>query len=386
MWWRVVRRSFLNQKTRQALSILSIVLGTSLVAALVNLSLDIPQKASSQLQSYGANILILPQTSPAGDETYIMEEDLSTLEQGDPGQSITAYLPYLYSQVEIAGQKVVLAGTRLDDVPKLSPWWQVAGNWPESGEDSNKPETPSTSSGQALVGAQVAEKLGLKIEDTFTARYRDNQQTLQVTGIVTTGATEENQVFVSLKTAQRLTGLPNKVGLVQVNAQTSSGSLAQLATAIEQQIPGTEARVVGQIARAERQVLFKVQLLMGLVAGLILIASGLVILSTMTTTILERTREIGLMKALGASNRRIVGFYGAELGIIALGGGVIGYLLGYILAQFIGQRVFSATVSPNGLAFLAALAVSVLVIFLGSSLPLYRAMKVDPALTLLREE
>ena len=183
-----------------------------------------------------------------------------------------------------------------------------------------------------------------------------------------------------------MTNLPNKVGLVQVNAQTSSGSLTQLAQTIEQLIPGTEARVVGQIARAERQVLLKVQLLMGLVAGLILIASGLVILSTMTTTILERTKEIGLMKALGSSNRRIVSFYGAEMGIIALGGGFIGYLLGYLLAQLVGQRVFDAAVSPSMLAFLAALAVAVLVIFLGSSLPLYRAKKVDPALTLLREE
>jgi len=375
MWWRVVRRSFLNQKTRQVLSILSIVLGTSLVAALVNLSLDIPQKAISQLQSYGANILILPQTSPAGDETYLLEDDLTRLEAGDLAQSITAYLPYLYSQVEITGQKVVLAGTRLDDVPKVSPWWQIAGNWPTGGENS-----------KTLIGAQVAEKLNIKIDDEFSVKYRDSQQNFQVAGIVTTGAAEESQVFVSLKAAQQLTGLPNKVGLVQVNARNSSDSLAQLAQTIEQLIPGTETRVVGQIARAERQVLNKVQLLMGLVAGLILIASGLVILSTMTTTILERTREIGLMKALGASNRRIFSFYGTELGIIALGGGVFGYLLGYLLAQFIGQRVFSASVSPNGLAFLAALAVAVLVIFLGSSLPLYRAMKIDPALTLLREE
>ena len=99
MWWRIIRRSFLNQKTRQALSVLSIVLGTSLVAALVNLSLDIPQKASTQLQAYGANILIMPQTSPAGDETYLLEEDLTRLEAGTLAQSITTYLPYLYIQV-----------------------------------------------------------------------------------------------------------------------------------------------------------------------------------------------------------------------------------------------------------------------------------------------
>jgi len=377
MWWIIIKRSFLNQKTRQILSLLSIVLGTSLVAALVNLSIDVPMKASSQLQAYGANILILPQTSPAGDDVYITEEDLSSLEIGDAAQSITAYLPYLYSQVEIRGQKVVLAGTRLDNVPKVSPWWQVAGSWPAD----------NTNTQEAMVGIQAAEKLGIKIGDTFTAIYRDKQQVFQTTGTVTTGAAEESQVFVNLKAAQELTGLPNKIGLVQVNARTTAqDSLYQLAGTIERLIPGTEVRVVGQIARAERQVLSRVQLLMVLVAGLILIASGLVILSTMTTTILERTREIGLMKALGASNRLIIGFYGAELGFIALGGGIIGYLLGYLLAQFIGQRVFSAAVSPSWLAFLVALAVAILVIFFGSAPPLYRAMKVDPASTLMRGE
>src|SRR3972149_5543369 len=140
MWWRIIRRSFLNQKPRQALSVLSIVLGTSLVAALVNLSLDIPRKASSELQAYGANILILPQTSPAGGGPYILEEDLTRLEVGDLVQPVTAYIPYLYSQVEINGQKVVLAGTWLDAVPKVSPWWQVTGSWPENIESGQETE------------------------------------------------------------------------------------------------------------------------------------------------------------------------------------------------------------------------------------------------------
>lgn len=125
---------------------------------------------------------------------------------------------------------------------------------------------------------------------------------------------------------------------------------------------------------------------MMLVAGLILIASGLVILSTMTTTILERTKEIGLMKALGASDRRIIALYGTEIGIVALVGGILGYLIGFLLARFIGQQVFNSGVSPSILAFFASITVAMLVTFTGSLLPLYRAAKVNPSATLLREE
>ncbi|MDO8577979.1 MAG: FtsX-like permease family protein [Dehalococcoidales bacterium] len=222
--------------------------------------------------------------------------------------------------------------------------------------------------------------------DRFIIKYGDNQPSFNVAGIVTTGAAEENQVFVALKTAQQLTGMTDKVGLVQVSARTDSQPLVQVSRLIEQNIPGTEARIIGQIAKAESQVLQKVQLLMMLVAGLILIASGLVILSTMTTTILERTKEIGLMKALGASDRRIIALYGTEIGIVAFVGGILGYLIGFLLARFIGQQVFNSGVSPSILAFFASITVAMLVTFTGSLLPLYRAAKVNPSATLLREE
>ena len=378
MWWRILSRSFRNRKARLVLATLSVILGANLVAALTSLSLDIPKKAGSQLRSYGANILIIPVTPPGVDEAYISEKDLYVLEGGEVAPSISSYTPYLYRQVEINGQRVVMAGTRLDTVMKTSPWWQVSGSWPE-GRWEVRGEN------EALVGAQVAEKLGLQPDNNFTLKSGSNSRTFKVAGIVKTGAAEENQVFVALKTAQELTGLGGKVGLVQVSALTQLHPLNHISEFIEQGVPGTEARIVGQIAKAESQILSKVQLLMALVAAMILLASGLVILSTMTTTLLERTPEIGLMKALGASDRRIAGLFGMVIGIIALGGGLLGYLLGYVLAQFIGQRVFGSSVSLQPVALLVTLAVSMLVTLLGSTLPLRRAIKVDPALTLRGE-
>lgn len=372
MWWRILNRSFRNRKARLALAILSVVLGASLVAALANLSLDVPRKAGSQLRAYGANILLLPQASPFTGEAYILEKDLSFMNQREMAQSIASYLPYLYSQVEIAGQRVVLAGTWLEAVPEVSPWWQVNGRLPQSREE-------------ALVGAQAAEKLGLKLGEEFQVSYGSKSRHFKMVGIVSTGAAEDNQVILSLGAAQELTSLEGKVGLVQVSALTEGHPLSHLAKFLEEGVPGTEARVLGQIARAESQVLGKVRFLMALVASLISLASALVILSTMTTTLLERTPEIGLMKALGATDRRIAGLFGSEVGIIALSGGIMGYLLGYLLAQIVAQQVFASSVSPRPLAFLASMAVAVVVTLFGSALPLRRAMRIDPAIILRGE-
>lgn len=382
MFARILARSMRGRKARLALATLSVVLGASLVAALANLSLDVPQKASLQLRAYGANIFILPQ-SPVGDSVhgsgtgpaYISEKDLSYLAQGQIARAVLGYTPYLYSLAEIEGRPLVLAGVAFDTVPLTSPYWQVRGR--NTGEVRDE--------SLAIVGARAAEKLGLGLDTEFTVNYGNNSRLFRVAGIVSTGDSEEDQVFVGLKAAQELTGLEGKVGLVRVSAQEREYPLYRLARLIEQGMPATEVRVLGQIAAAESRVLAKVQLLMALVAALILTASGLVILSTMTTTLLERTAEIGLMKALGAPDRRIAGLFGAEIGAIALGSGLLGYGLGYALAQFIGHRVFAAAVSPRPVAFLVTVAVATVVTLAGSTPPLRRAMRIDPALTLRGE-
>ncbi len=122
MWWRILVRSFSKRKARLALGILSVVLETSLVAALISLSLEVPTRAGAQLRTYGANLLVLPQITPGVSQAYISERDLLFLEGGEFTPSIVSYAPYLYSQVEVAGQRLVLVGTWLDRVPKLSPW------------------------------------------------------------------------------------------------------------------------------------------------------------------------------------------------------------------------------------------------------------------------
>ncbi|MBI2848249.1 MAG: ABC transporter permease [Chloroflexi bacterium] len=375
MWWRILSRSFRNRKARLILAIISVVLGSSLVASLTNLSIDIPQKASAQLRSYGANIIVLSQPPAGSTESYISDEDLAYLSQEEIADSIASYVPYLYTLVEVGGQRVVLAGTALDRARAANSWWQITGRWPDGEKKVS----------EALVGLQVAEKLDLELDNDFIVVVSGNPRIFRVAGILETGAAEESQIFVSLEAAQALAGLPGRISLVQVSALTEKLSLTHLARSIEQAMPGTESRVVGQIARAEQQVLRRVQLLLALVAAFILLASGLVVLSTMTTTLLERIPEIGLMKALGATNRRIIGLFSAEIGVIAASGGIIGYLAGYALAQIISRSVFAASVSPHPLVLLTTIAIAALVSFLASIVPLRRAMKVEPAITLRGE-
>lgn len=368
-------KSLIQRRGRSATTLAGLLLGASLVGALLSVSMDVGQKAGRQLEAYGANLILLPagglQLSQPGDASYLSEADLVSL-QKQPGDTIH-YAPYLYAVVETGGKNLVLGGTRLDQSSPLASWWKVEGGWPE----------PSAGP-SALLGVAAARALGSGIGDVLALRYGTSSLQLRVSGILETGGSEDSQVLTDLPYVQELLGKKGAVGLVQVRAQAGS-SLDTLARNLQSEVPGSEARVVGQVAQAEEQVLDKVELLMALVALLVLIASSLSVSSTLTTAVLERTREIGLMKALGAGDGSVAGLLLSEVLVLGLAGGLLGYGLGFVLAQIIGQSVFSSAVALQPAALGITVALALIVALICCVIPVRRVLAVDPAITLKGE-
>jgi putative ABC transport system permease protein len=150
-------------------------------------------------------------------------------------------------------------------------------------------------------------------------------------------------------------------------------------------LPDTEVRTLAQFAQAEATVLNKVRLLIGLVAALVLMAGALTVAGTLNTIVIERRAEIGLMKALGAADRRVAGLFLAEALSVGAVGGVVGYLAGLALAVAIGQKVFEATITPAAWGLPGTLLVGLAVTLVAGLFPVRRAMGIDPARTLRGE-
>ncbi|MCL5959786.1 MAG: FtsX-like permease family protein [Chloroflexi bacterium] len=386
MFARILLKSLKNRRSRVLVAILAVLLGASLVAALTSLSLDTGSKAGKELRAYGANITLTPKAAMAetglggmefGDvkeERYLSERDLAVLQTGETGQDIVNYAPYLHGIVEAQGQRLVLAGVWFDRVQQISPWWKVTGQWAVNNDPS-----------ATMIGVNAAARLKLQPGDKLSMRSGPNAKDLVVKGLVETGGQEDNQVFVPLVTAQSLLDKPGRVGAVQISAMVNRRPLENIASDIEKRIPGSAAKPVGQIAEAEATILDKIRLLMGLVAVLVLIAAGLAVGSTMTTSVLERTKEIGLMKSLGARKQRIAAIFLGEAAAVGLLGGVLGYGIGMVLAQLIGWTVFGSSVSPRWLAIPATLGIALAVALLASIIPVRRAVSIDPIFTLRGE-
>lgn len=430
MLLRILREALFRRKRRVAVAVVAVLVGSSLAAALLTLASDVSDKVSRELKAYGANILAAPKAAGAlgaGDEgSYLDESELVKLKTIFWRNNIVGFAPFLSLMVEAgpSGERAVLTGTWFDKeltlppgtritstysgpgevstgerfrtgVRSISPWWKVEGDW-----------VADTDPEGALVGSALAERLRLSPGDSLEVRRGERGLSIRVKGILSTGGLEENQLFVSLPSAQRLMGIEKGASRVLVSALVTPKEkipksirgkkpeemtpkeyetwyctplLESIALQVEEVVSGAEAGAIRQISEAEGAFVSRIELLMALVAVVALVASALAVTSTMTTTVIERRPEIGLMKALGADNGQVALLFMAEAGLIGLFGGTLGYLAGVQVARVAGAAVFGTSPSANLVLLPVTLAIALIVALLSSVLPVRSAVRVQPA-------
>ncbi len=418
MFLRILGKSILKRKSRITIAIISVLIGASVATALLTVSFDVSEKVSLEFRKYGANLLIVPHSDTievgfpgvefgsVTEQRYINESDIWKIKTIYWRNNVMGFAPFLYQVVtarsEQTEQRIVLAGTYFNrtihilspiapqdpitfttGVQIISPWWHIMGNWINDQNDTTS----------CMIGAAVAEKLNISVNDTLEITYSEQYGTtvntsaynFTVVGIVMTDGYEDNQIFVNLQVAQEITNRPGKLHTIQVSALCNACPVETFAEEITELIPYVEGRSVKQLVHAEMDILGKIQNMMFLVTIVALIASALGVMTTMITSVIERQKEIGLMKSVGAENKKIVALFLSEATIIGIIGGIIGYLVGLILAQLIGISVFSLSITPRFEVIPIAIGISVGVALLASIFPVRRAVRVEPAIVLRGE-
>ena len=413
MFLRLLYQSFHRQRRRKLLAGIAILLGTAMATAVIAVGINIGDKVNRELASYGANILLTSEDAtlgvrvggttlkPARAAAYIRESDLLKLKGVFWGHNIVGYSPVLSGFIDINGKSVQVLGTYFDHpvtfgkesfvtgVKITHPWWKVQGVWPA--EDRN----------QVLVGETLAQNLDLKIGDTLTTPVAP----VLIVGILNTGGVEDSQVVAPLRLVQALNHLPNAAERVYVRALTKpedafarrdpagmspkdrdrwycSPYANSIVFQIHEALPAVRAEQIRQVAQNEGTVLSRISGLMLLITLMSLVAAVLAVSSAMTTSILERRSEVGLMKSLGASAGSIAALFLAEASILAVLSGTVGFLSGAWLAHAIGMSIFRSPITATPLLIPVVLSLAVIVTFAGSAAPIRRATKLDPVLVL----
>ncbi|MGB8540169.1 MAG: ABC transporter permease [Candidatus Acidiferrales bacterium] len=377
MFWRLLWKLLRGSGGRLAVAILALVSCATVVSALLNLEFDIERKLTQEFRTLGANLLISPrnaQITGSSPAEVMSESDVSTAIQSVKDPNVVAAAPFLYIVGNAQNTPVVIAGTNLEELPKLEPAWEIEGTW--------KPSKAQQTA--CLVGRDVARQLELAVGSLLNLTYLKRNAQVKVIGIVDAGGAEDNQVFVELAAAQDLAGLPGEISFAQLSVSGTTAGISSYATRLASALRAYEVKPIRQVTEAEGDLLSRIRLLIVSMIVLISVLTALCVLGTMAALAMERRQDVGLMKALGGSIGRIVTLFMAEVGVLGAAGGFIGAILGVELSRWMGQRVFGQGISSRWEVFPITIVLMVAVALAGA-LPLRLLGKVKPAI-IFREQ
>ena len=418
MFFRMIKGTFIHQWKKMLMIALTVALGTSIATAMLNVMLDVGDKINAELKTYGANINVVSKSAAIVSSLYETDEATDAyLQENVTGELLTIFwannildfAPFLDGQVKLDGTDQKVTGTwfhyhlsfrkkgsdyiRDTGINNLRDWWEIV-----DGERYDEQADFYKDAGDlfAIVGENVAEKKNLKAGDEITLTGKTTE-VVKVVGVFSSGDNEDDVIYLPLSTAQRLTGKADLIQSISVSALTSpedetsqkvaknpelarpedyelwycTAYVSSICHQIQEAIPTSSASAIRRVADSEGDILNKTELLMTLITVLSLIGSALAISNLVTSSVMERSQELGLMKAIGAKNVRIAGLVLTEILLVALVGAVSGYFIGFGFAQIIGHTVFGASIDMKGMvAFLVA--VLIFAVTLIGSLPAIR--------------
>ena len=362
MFLRMLVRAAVLRRGRAASALLAMVVAAAVATAMMNLYVDVQAKLRKEFRSYGANVVVVGK-----DGTSLPANALSDVEGVLAGRGMA--VPFAYAVARTAnGQSVVVAGTDFERVQKLDRWWSVNA-WP-SGE------------GQALVGARalsVVSPEGKPFDLSFQGRILH----LVAAGTLRTGAAEDSRVYLPMSEFVAWSGVAPSTIEIAANGSPEevNGVIGQLAKAL----PTADVHPVRQIVEGEARVLGKTRATLYAAAVLIILTAALCVLATLTGWVFDRRRDFAIMKALGASEGLVSGFFAAEAAALGVVGALFGFVIGIGIAAWIGRVNFNAPVVPRFSVLPLVVAGSVGVALLSSVVPMSLLRRVQPAIILKGE-
>ena len=414
MFFRMLRGVILRQRGKMLMIALTIALGASLATAMLNVMMDVSDKVNQELKTYGANITVSPKNASIlhdlydvdgeSEDAYLNEADLGKIKTIFWANNIVDFAPFIDTTASVnGGEEVKLVGTwfnhhlslptgeELDaGVTSLRSWWDISGGaWLDE----------QTEADGAMFGAAAATRYGVKAGDTVKLAGAAGERDVRVVGVYDAGGDEDDYVYAPIDLVQALSDTDGRISSIEVSAITTPDNelavkaaqnpkslsikqyelwyctayVSSICYQIQEAIPNCVASAVRQVAESEGAILDKTYLLMVLITILSLIGSALGITNLVTASVMERSQEIGLLKAVGAHNSQVSGLVLTEIIITAIIGGIIGYAAGFGFAQVIGQTVFGSAIEMK-LMVIPIVAILVVAVSLAGSIPAIRTL------------
>jgi putative ABC transport system permease protein len=378
MFWRVLRRSAFANRGRLVVILLALGAGAAITAALLNLQVDAKRRITTDFSSFGPNVIIVPRESDAGLSSVatLPETIFDGLNLGSPLEGAQASL-YLVAEASSASDpqkpiRLVVAGTR-----SLRPNKGIAAPSSESqGYDDNQ---------HCFAGHRLASRMHIRVSDEVVLRNGDREEPCGIVQIWLRGDAEDDQILPALGTAQRLAGLPGRVSLIQLTLRGTPQEMDSYIAGLRQRFPDVEVRPLHQFTQAQAKIYDRISRILTATVAVVLILTALCVMAAMTNVAMERKNDVGLMKAIGGSVRRVLRLFLAEAALLGLAGGLIGAAIGIVISMGLGKAVFGVAAQPRLIVYPISVALTIIVAIL-AAYPLRRLVHIRPASVFRGEE
>lgn len=377
----IVLQNLGRRKGRAAFLLAGLMIGVTTVVTLLSLTDALSRRAQTELENFGANIIIAPQTDRLAlnyggiqlgqislTQQEIEQSRLAAIDDIPNRRNIAAIAPKVLGAVSMQSQQVMLMGVDPEVEYDLKRWWSIAGR-------------PASQGQELVVGAAVAERFAIAMGDEVAL----NGQTFTVVGLLAETGSQDDQLLIApLATAQSLLNKPGTVSLVEIAALCHDCPVDEMVAQLRSALPGTDVNAVQQVVKTRMHALGQFRILAWGVAATVMIIGALLVFVTMMGAVSERTREIGIYRAIGYRRSHVLRLVLVEAGIISALAGISGYLAGVVVTLAAlpllegGQAVWHWDPLLAGGAVFAAIAVGLC----ATLQPALRASRMEPSMAI----
>jgi putative ABC transport system permease protein len=370
-------KNLMRRKAKAAFVLAGLVVGVSTVVGIMSYLDAMTMDINHKLEKFGANILVVPKTETLslsygglslGGVSFEMQEinqaELSRVSTIKNAANIAALGPLVLGVATVAKQNVLVAGVDFQAAKILKPWWKLTGALPDNDG--------------VILGTEAARVLSLRVGDRLNLNNKD----LAVSGILApTGSQDDQLIITGLATAQDIFGKQGRISMVEVAALCKDCPIEDMVKQISDALPNARVMAIQQVVKGRMETLAQLKKFSYGISAIILLIGSLVVLVTMMGSVRERTKEIGIFRAIGYRKGHVMRIVFTEAAIVSGLAGVIGYWLGHGAIK-IGLIFFSeghpAMVPVDFVLAFSAVLTALIVGLLSSAYPAVMAARLDP--------
>ncbi len=371
--------NIMRRKGKMIFLVLGLIIGISTVVTLLSITESMTKDIEASLNQFGANIIMVPKNDnlslsyggiDVGGVSYQVKEfdqkNLVNIRKIKNSKNLGIIAPKVLGPVVVNNRKVLLMGVIFKEELALKNWWlKKEGVFPQKQDE-------------IMLGSQAAALLKIRVGDIIELA----QKKFKVTAVLTpTGGSEDNAVIADLAKTQEILNKEGKISMVEIAAFCQGCPISEMTLQIAEKFPNAKVTAMKQAVMSKMQ---SIELFKSFSLGvsiLVIFIGSLLVLVTMMGSVNERTREIGIFRAIGFRQGHVMQIILLEALLLGIVGGIIGFFLGNLVAfglipVVIKEGTFAGINSSLGIiSILMAVALSLL----ASLYPAFKASNMDPS-------